>query len=99
VPFFFVYSPALLFAGPWGDIGRAVVTGAIGVIALAAGLEGYFLRPATAWERALFLAAAFLLIDPGLATDLVGLAVLGLGLGLQWLRRPGPAVVGAGSVP
>jgi TRAP-type uncharacterized transport system fused permease subunit len=99
VPFFFVYSPALLFAGAWGDIGRAVVTGAIGVIALAAGLEGYFLRPASPWERALFIAAALLLIDPGLATDLVGLVVLGLGLGLQRLRRPAPAVVRVESVP
>jgi TRAP transporter 4TM/12TM fusion protein len=99
VPFFFVYSPALLFAGAWGDIGRAVVTGAIGVIALAAGLEGYFLRPASPWERALFIAAALLLIDPGLATDLVGLVVLGLGVGLQRLRRPAPAVVRVESVP
>ncbi len=44
VPFFFVYNPALLFSGPWIDIGRAVLTGTIGVIALAAGLEGYFIR-------------------------------------------------------
>jgi TRAP transporter 4TM/12TM fusion protein len=99
VPFFFVYSPALLFAGAWGDIARAVVTGSIGVIALAAGLEGYFLRAASPWERALFIAAALLLIDPGLATDLVGLVVLGLGLGLQRLRRPAPAVVRVESVP
>jgi hypothetical protein len=29
VPFFFVYSPALLFDGPWTDILQAVVTGSI----------------------------------------------------------------------
>ena len=44
VPFFFVYYPALLFQGPWGEIAQAVVTGGVGVVALAAGLEGYFLR-------------------------------------------------------
>ena len=53
VPFFFVYYPALLFQGPWGEIAQAVVTGGIGVVALAAGLEGYLLRPATWLERGL----------------------------------------------
>jgi UPF0716 family protein affecting phage T7 exclusion len=32
--------------------------------------------------------AAFLLIDPGLYTDLAGLAVLAAGLASQKLRRP-----------
>jgi TRAP transporter 4TM/12TM fusion protein len=91
VPYFFVYNPALLFAAPWTEIGRAVLTGTIGVIALAAGLEGYFIRVARPWERAIFIAAAFCLIDPALVTDLVGLGLLGLGLGLQKLR-PGVMV-------
>jgi TRAP-type uncharacterized transport system fused permease subunit len=56
------------------------------VIALAAGLEGYFIRVARPWERAIFIAAAFCLIDPALVTDLVGLGLLVLGLGLQKLR-------------
>ena len=64
VPYFFIYYPALLFQGPWGEIAQAVVTGSIGVVALAAGLEGYLLRSATWLERALLLAAALLLIDP-----------------------------------
>jgi TRAP transporter 4TM/12TM fusion protein len=88
VPFFFVYSPALLFEGPWVDIGRAVVTGTIGVIALAAALEGYLRRRASWGERGLFIVAAFLLIDPGLYSDLAGLAALTAGLASQKLRRP-----------
>jgi TRAP transporter 4TM/12TM fusion protein len=87
VPFFFIYYPALLFQGPWADIALAVVSGGIGVIALAAGLEGYFFRTATWLERGLFLAAAFLLIDPRLVTDLLGLGVLGTALVIQRLRR------------
>jgi TRAP-type uncharacterized transport system fused permease subunit len=94
VPFFFVYSPALLFSGSWTDIVRAVVTGSIGVTALAAGLEGYFIRTATLFERALFMAAAFCLIDPGLWTDVLGLVVLAATLGLQKLR---PAALPAGA--
>jgi TRAP transporter 4TM/12TM fusion protein len=88
VPFFFVYSPALLFQGPWADIVRAAITGTIGVIALAAALEGYFWRRASWGERGLFMAAAFLLIDPGFYTDLAGLVALAAALASQKLRRP-----------
>ncbi|MBI2159716.1 MAG: TRAP transporter permease [Candidatus Rokubacteria bacterium] len=86
VPFFFVYSPALLFQGTWTEIGSVLVTGTLGVVALAAGLEGQFLRPAIWLERGLFIAAAFLLIDPGFTTDMIGLALLAIGLGVQKLR-------------
>jgi TRAP-type uncharacterized transport system fused permease subunit len=92
VPFFFVYNPALLFSGPWPEILRAVATGSIGVIALAAGLEGYFLRTASWFERALFLAAALLLIDPNALTDIIGVGVLAFVLVLQKLRAPERAV-------
>jgi TRAP transporter 4TM/12TM fusion protein len=92
VPFFFVYYPALLFQGTWTEIGLAFVTGGIGVVALAAGLEGYWLRSATWLERALMLGAALLLIDPGLITDLIGLSILAVVLVMQKLRRPDAVV-------
>jgi TRAP transporter 4TM/12TM fusion protein len=88
VPFFFVYNPALLFSGPWPEILRAVVTGSIGVVALAASMEGYFLRRATRLERVLFLAAALLLIDPNLTTDVIGIGVLAVALLLQKVWTP-----------
>jgi TRAP transporter 4TM/12TM fusion protein len=95
VPFFFIYYPALLFQGTWTEVLVASLTGIVGVVALAAGLEGYFLRTASWLERALFMVAALLLIHPGLVTDLVGVALLGVGLGLQRLRpdpmAPAPA--------
>ncbi|MGD9879318.1 MAG: TRAP transporter permease [Reyranella sp.] len=94
VPFFFVFNPSLLFEGSWDEILRAVITGSIGVVALAAALEAYFLRPASWLERALFLAAALLLLDPAALTDLIGLGVLGAALLSQKLRplgQPRPA--------
>jgi TRAP-type uncharacterized transport system fused permease subunit len=94
VPFFFVYSPALLFQGTWTEVLSVLVTGTIGVISLAAGLEGQFLRTATWRERGLVDAAAFLLIDPGFIDDVIGIVLLALGLGLQKLR-PAAAVVAA----
>jgi TRAP transporter 4TM/12TM fusion protein len=92
VPFFFVYYPALLFQGSWTDIALAFLTGGIGVVALAAGLEGYWLRPGTWLERALMLAAAFLLIDPSLVTDVIGLGLLAAALVMQKVRAPDAAV-------
>jgi len=91
VPFFFVYSPSLLFVGAPLEILRACVTGSIGAVVLAAALEGQLLRPATGLERGIFGAAAILLIDPGLTTDIAGLVLIAVGLGLQRLR-PVPAV-------
>ncbi len=96
VPFFFVYSPALLFSGSWTDIARAVLTGTVGVITLAAALEGQFIRRATLLERGLFLLAALLLIDPGLVTDVIGFALLAGALLVQRLR---PAVPAAAPAP
>jgi TRAP transporter 4TM/12TM fusion protein len=94
VPFFFVYNPALLFSGEWTEILRAVVTGSIGVVALAASMEGYFLRTATWFERVLFFAAALLLIDPGAATDVIGLGLLAFVLLLQKVWTPRSAAPG-----
>jgi TRAP-type uncharacterized transport system fused permease subunit len=88
VPFFFVYNPALLFQGPWLEILRAVLTGTIGVIALAASLEAYFLRSASWFERALFFVAAMLLIDPNAVTDVIGLGLLAVGLLVQKMWTP-----------
>jgi TRAP-type uncharacterized transport system fused permease subunit len=72
----FVYAPALLLQGSPVDI---VVTSAacgIGVVALAAGIGGYFARPASLLDRALLLAAGGLLVVPGIRTDLLGLGLL-----------------------
>jgi TRAP transporter 4TM/12TM fusion protein len=93
VPFFFVYYPALLFTGSWTEIALAALTGGVGVVALAAGLEGYFLRTGTWIERGLFIAAALCLIAPTLVTDVIGLGLLALALISQKLRRPDPVMV------
>jgi TRAP transporter 4TM/12TM fusion protein len=95
VPYFFIYNPALLFDGPWTDILRAVVTGSIGVVALAASLEGYLLRTATWFERVLLFAAALMLIDPGALTDVIGLGVLALVVVTQKVWAPRHAAAGA----
>jgi len=87
VPFMFVYEPALLLIGdPWVSA-RAFVTAFVGCISLAAGLHGYFLAPASRWQRVLLVAAAFGLIDPAPITDAIGLGLLGLVAVVQWRER------------
>jgi TRAP transporter 4TM/12TM fusion protein len=79
VPFMFIYEPALLMINGWDEwhvsLG-ALVTATIGCICLAAGMFGYLVREARAWERLFLLAAALLLIKPGVITDLIGLGLL-----------------------
>jgi len=79
VPFMFVYEPALLMINGWDEWHvslHAFVTATIGCACLAAGMFGYLLREARMWERILLLAAALLLIKPGIITDLIGFVLL-----------------------
>jgi TRAP-type uncharacterized transport system fused permease subunit len=57
------------------------------VVCLAGGLFGWLLAAASAWQRLALLAAAVLLIKPGLVTDAIGLALLALVLAVQWPAR------------
>lgn len=95
IPFMFVFAPSLLLIGDVATVSLAVVTASVGVICLAGGLHEYFfLGRARAWERAMLMAAALVLIKPGWITDLIGLALIGLVLASQhWLRaRAAPAL-------
>jgi len=51
---------------------------------------GYLFKAATWWERGLLLVAAFMLIDPGLTTDLIGLATAAVVVVSQSLRKVAP---------
>lgn len=87
LPFIFIYQPALLLRGSPAEVVLASVTAVIGVAALAIGIEGWFRARLPVWGRIMLLAAALLLIDPGLVTDLCGLALIAGALGPQWLGR------------
>ncbi|MBX9905874.1 MAG: TRAP transporter permease [Burkholderiales bacterium] len=87
VPFMFVFEPSLLMIGEWHVILHSFVTATIGTICLAGGLFGYFFRLAKPWERVLLLIAAFMLIKPGLITDLIGFGMLVIVLLSQLLIR------------
>ncbi|MCB1995675.1 MAG: TRAP transporter permease [Rhodoferax sp.] len=93
IPFMFVFAPSLLLIGEPLNVVLATVTAVIGVICLAGSLHEYFfLGRARPWERVLLFAAALVLIKPGWASDLFGLALIAVTLASQrWFRRADPA--------
>jgi TRAP-type uncharacterized transport system fused permease subunit len=79
VPYMFVFGPPLLLKGEFYSMLWAAITAIVGVIALAAGMERWFMGRPTSWlQSGLLLAAALLLIKPGLTTDLIGFGLLGI---------------------
>lgn len=77
VPYIFVFNPKmLLIDASWLDIVQIVLTSIIGMVGIAASLEGYFTRHAHLLQRLMFLAGGLLLIEPGLGTDILGIAII-----------------------
>ncbi len=75
IPFMFVFGPSLLMIGPWSVVLLTAVTATIGVTFLAAGLAGYLFRPTGLIVRGLLIGAALTMINPGVITDTVGIAM------------------------
>jgi TRAP-type uncharacterized transport system fused permease subunit len=85
IPFMFVFGPSLLMIGAPHTIAVTALTATLGVICLAAGFSGYLIGRTPAWQRALLLAAALVLIKPGILTDAIGIALFGIVFATQWL--------------
>ena len=81
LPFMFIYRPALLLMGyagealQWSDAVIAVVASTLGVIALAAGVTGFFRGNLNVFWRSVLVVAAILLLAPNLGGPQIGLAI------------------------
>ena len=95
LPFLFVVQPGIL--GIEVGIGEQLALVALAFVALMAlnsAIEGYLLAPLSVIERLLLLPAAFTLLLPGLATDVLGLALVAAVLVRQLMlagRRRSPS--------
>ncbi|MCC7547175.1 MAG: TRAP transporter fused permease subunit [Burkholderiales bacterium] len=90
LPFAFVLEPAgagLLMQGPVTQILLGTGTAALGVMALAAGFQGWLLREAGAVPRALLVAGGVCLIYPALSADAAGVVLCALGVLAQAAGR------------
>lgn len=75
VPFMFVYSPQLLLENVTLLSGtRVVVTACIGVLLIAAAVEGYLMGRMNVVMRLIAGVGAFLLINSSVFTDVIGIA-------------------------
>lgn len=88
VPYLFAFNQKMLFIGAqWYEVAWIAVTATIGMIGIGAAVEGYYKRHAHPLQRILFLVGGFLLVDPGMITDFVGLAIIICCFGWQWLEN------------
>ena len=81
VPYIFALNPEMLFIGnnvTIFDFVLIAVSSVVGILAMGAALEGYFLRRMTWYERIACAIGGLLLIIPGLATDIIGLSVVAI---------------------
>lgn len=88
IPYMFVINPQLLLIDTSGlEIIRIAITSLIGMFGIGIAMEGYIMGRINMLFRAIFLAGGLCLIDPGLYTDLIGIAVIGLGILYQWIKH------------
>ena len=78
VPYIFAYSPSMLFVGVsgFGSVLLIGVSALLGIFCVAAGLNGFLFRHIPAVLRLVLIGGGLCMMIPGLATDLIGLAVL-----------------------
>jgi TRAP-type uncharacterized transport system fused permease subunit len=86
IPYMFVYGPAMVLIGSATEITIAIITGLLGTMTLAAAVQGWLLKAASWMERGILLLAALFLIKPGWVTDLIGLGLLILIVGFQYIK-------------
>lgn len=87
LPFFFLGNPILLIGvtdASFIATAVAAATATIGVIALAAALQGMLLKVCSLPERAILLVVAFCGIDVGMITDVVGVVLFAAVLLFQY---------------
>ena len=77
VPYIFAFNNAMLFINTKPlDVISVVISSTLGMLLIAIGMVGYFLRDTNMIVRLGCVAGGLLLVYPGTVTDLIGLAVL-----------------------
>jgi len=71
----------------WGSIALVTITAAIGIAALAGGVQGWALKRTTWIERWMLIAAGLALVYPKALFDAIGIALMAVVFGIQLLRR------------
>jgi len=77
IPFFFVYSPALIMHGTPHEIIYELVGAIIGIFILAGGLEGYIIGfgKLPPLSRVFYIISGLLIVMPQVTTDIIGVGL------------------------
>ena len=88
IPYIFAMNPAMLFIDTNAiQVIQVIVTSALGMVGVAAGLEGYLMRNMNMIERIAITAGGVLMMIPGTVTDVAGIAVVVVIAGVQFLQK------------
>ena len=87
VPFVCLFAPELLLVGTTAAIVESAITAIVGVIMLAAGLEGYLIGTTNIVERVIYLVAGATLFYPGVTTDIIGAVAAVAAVAMQLIRK------------
>jgi TRAP transporter 4TM/12TM fusion protein len=90
VPFMFTLDPkgvGILLKGPVTDVIWTTITAFIGILALAGGVENWFLKKTKLYERIMLIAAGLMLVYPIAIYDIIGFGLMVAVIVLQKLRK------------
>lgn len=89
VPYVFALNPVLLFVGVDGvfQVVGIIITSVAGIFGISAALEGYILKRMNPIQRIMSAVGGLLLIDPELATDCIGIALVAAVILWQYLEK------------
>ena len=88
VPYVFALNPAMLFIDTTAfEVITICITSFVGIFAVSAALEGYFLHHMSWPERIISVAGGLLLIYPGIVTDSIGLGLVAIVVVIQVINR------------
>ena len=100
IPYLFVYNPAMLMIditdvtmnakefpmASFTDIAVITITAVIGIVALSSAIEGYFATGLNVISRLIIGIGALLMIIPEFYTDIIGIVIVTIFGGLNWLK-------------
>ncbi len=77
IPFFFIFNPSLILQGPIFETLYLFFLCLLGILLIAAGMEGYLVTVGKIglWARPLLVVAGFLIAFPGWNTTIIGAAL------------------------
>ncbi len=86
VPYIFCLNPAMLLIDvtPLGVV-QIIITSLIGIFGVAAAMNGYLYRKLNWAARIAICVAGLMMMDPGLITDLIGIALMAVIVLIQYL--------------